>query len=233
MIKAGRKKKYIFYFHIMSFRIHRLKHLTDNSSVMILHITKYIYFYMHMGMPIYININSRNRVGFVLFLLLSRLLLTNIPAVLLLLLDFVCVRFVSLHFSRFFRYVDSSDMFTFSIFATEEEKEEEGKKAHTNLTDFAMSVARLNANFRNSTSIYTIYIKTTKNCIASIFGLWILWFCLPSTSISTSSCQVFQVALCIGSVSPFGKWIFVDSMICIEFWFIWILSYDWLELSTN
>lgn len=208
MYDKGRSKKRNIYFIFISC----LFAYTDSNTSRIIqalwyYISQniYIYFYMHIGMPIYININSRNRVGFVLFLLLSRLLLTNIPAVLLLLLDFVCVRFVSLHFSRFFRYIDSSDMFTFSIFATEEEKEEEGKKAHTNLTDFAMSVARLNANFRNSTSIYTIYIKTTKNCIASIFGLWILWFCLPSTFISTSSCQVFQVALCIGSVSPFGE----------------------------
>lgn len=29
----------------------------------------------------------------------------------------LCVLFVALHFSRFFRYVDSSDMFTFSFFS--------------------------------------------------------------------------------------------------------------------
>lgn len=97
------------------------------------------------------------------------------------------VIFVGLHFSRFFRYVDSCDMFTFSII---------NKKLL-----LTMSVTRLNANIRNSK--YQYIYKTAKKYINTDQCVFFSPFRLNSTSISMRFNIYFKYHLSICVVSEF------------------------------
>lgn len=140
------KKKYLFSYHVP---------YDLNAS-------RIDWWYVHfMSFHFYIRIYNSLKIAFCSYVfIISRSviwLLTNISAIcifflLLLLLHHFCIvlLFVSLHFSRFFRYVDSSDMFTLP-------------SSHEKVA-LTMSVTRLNGIQKHIEWIY-LY----KNIIRAIY----------------------------------------------------------------